>query len=54
MNGGETNLACGEICLFSTDHRPERLSAKDMNVQMRHFLSAMRADIGHQPVSRFD
>ncbi len=33
-------------------HGPHRFSAKDVNVQVRHFLVAVDADIGEQTVSR--
>ena len=36
------------------EHRPERAAAEQVDVEVRHFLAAMRADIGEQPVAGRD
>ena len=35
-------------------HRPERPAAEDVDVEVRHFLAAVRADIGEQPIAGRD
>ena len=52
MNEGETNPAYDQILVSVPDHRAQRLSTKDMDVQMRNFLPTMLANIGHQTIAR--
>src|SRR6218665_352858 len=44
----------GRRTALTRQHRPQALAAEEMDMQVRHFLPAMRADIGEQAVARRD